>query len=222
MKWEFLALDAIIFFLPFAIAFFIKQSRLPSLKPTILSIFVVTALFIMAESYSIGYIWMLNPEFTIGQSLFKLPVELILFFAAMSWLSINVWVNLQTLRKNEPVGDYRVFIWIAIVLVLIAGQSLLTHRIYTGFVCCVSSIILLKEYKDGNSQLLTLNGELHVLLMMFLNFFIFGYLLHRPVIVYNFFMITNFNILVIPLETVLYGFILTWLPVRVYGRFVKN
>jgi hypothetical protein len=222
MKWEFLVLDAVLFILPLIVTFFIKQFRLPALKPTLLSLIVVAILFIMAESYSVGYIWMLNPTFTLGQSLFKLPIELILFFAAMSWLSINVWVNLQALRKNELIGDHRAFMWAAIALVFIAAQSLLTHRIYTGFVSCIAAIVILKEYKDDKSKLLTINGEFYVLFMTVLNFFIFGYLLRRPILVYNFFMKTNVSILVVPLETVLYGFILTWLPVRVYGRFGKN
>jgi lycopene cyclase domain-containing protein len=160
-------------------------------------------------------VWHFNPGYTIGISLWGLPLEEWLFFLIVPFACFFIYEVVLYFTGNKPLPYIKPFTWALAVFLLITG--ILSHeRLYTFINFTLAALLLmtmlLRSIHPGK-----LSGFLKGYVVSLLPFFLVnGALTKIPVVLYNNAENLNLRIYSIPVEDMVYLLSLLFLNFWIY------
>lgn len=214
MKYEYLLFNLIILAGPLLGGLLYPKTKWPKLKHILLSLIPPAIVFILADFLATGVFWRFNDTYTTGIKLLNLPFEEILFFFTVPFACLFLWINWP--RNSRLVFHHQWLTVIGLGLVTLGLVSLSIGWYYSGIIFTLFGIWLIFDSR----QRLPLSNRLDYLTFLALVFVLTmvfnGYLTARPVVIYNPYYKTNLNLFTIPVEDIIYGFILINLNLLIY------
>jgi lycopene cyclase domain-containing protein len=180
------------------------------LKSLFLSIFVVSFIFIVWDVFFTKHgVWGFNSHYLLGLSLFKLPLEEILFFIVVPYACVFIH---DTLNTYWPIVDSKVDRKAFIILLVILDIWLLKMSGYETYyttsvtISLFVTIILMLRLKSENLAQLFRTYFIVLVPFLFVNSVLTGFFTENPIVWYN--DVNNLSIRVgtIPLEDFIYNF----------------
>lgn len=226
MRSTYLLIDICTILVPFIFSFhpgikFYKQWR--RFFPAML---ITAAVFISWDAYftSIG-VWNFNPDYTLGMSLFGLPIEELLFFICVPYACVFTYYCLDKFYRLDWSNTGESITCIVISLILVAIAILYIDRMYTSvtFLTTATLCLLIKFVARINWFGKAVSVYI-VLLVPFLivNGLLTGTGLDEAVVRYNDSENLGLRILTIPVEDTVYGFELFLLNLFLYHSINKK
>jgi lycopene cyclase domain-containing protein len=222
LKFTYLLINLCSIAIPLAFSF---ESRLTFYKKwkALLPALVIPAIpFLIWDSiFTAQGVWGFNEDYLTGIRLGNLPLEEILFFFCIPYACVFTYEVLNYFSKQDVLGKYARYgtTILAYMLVAIAFQSL--DKLYTfttsvlTFAFLITHLVVLK--KPYWSRLIL--TYLIILIPFFItNGILTGTGLESPVVWYNDDENLGIRMMTIPIEDMLYGFLLFGLNVTVYER----
>lgn len=202
MKAEYLLYNLIIFLPVFLIKIFFYRKFLKYEKRIWRSIFLVAFVFILKDVFSNDFFWKFNDQYILGIRLFGLPIEELMFFFAVPYAMMFVYLLINLFFKDKKINFKKsingLFLGSLVILSLIA---LIFSKIYFFYIGLFYGLtfILFKPYFSLN--------VFRFYFTIFLFTFIFNYYLTaRPVVIYNLDYLLGIKLITIPIEDFIYSF----------------
>jgi len=221
MNWTYLGIDLVSVAFPLA---FSRSERFgfgSRWKFAWLAILGSAIPFLIWDSFFTRWgIWSFSPDYTLGLSLFNLPLEEILFFFCIPFSCLFIYqVFRRTPNLGVSPGPARM-IWTLLALgAVVAG-------FYAGGKTYSLSVLFLFSLFSGLIALLrpAYSGVLlSALAVQYLPFLIInGILTALPIVIYRDSEIFGFRIFSIPIEDAFYSMILLALPVFIYETLIRR
>ena len=209
-SYTYLLIDLGCILIPF-IASFYKAHAFKSTWPAFFkACSVVGLLFIIWDIIftNLG-IWGFNPNFLIGINFFNLPLEEILFFVCIPYACVFTYFSLKYLVPNIN-GQKKVRIIIIFLILTLSALAIIYHdRMYTF--TTFSLTVLFLCYCLLNKIDLTYVFLSYVLILPFFflsNGILTGILTTGPIVWYNDTENMGIRMFTIPVEDIIYGFLL--------------
>lgn len=191
-------------------AFMLLRNKLNfqnQLKPIIGSIFLVSAFFIAWDIVATGRgHWSFSPELVIGTRLLGLPIEEILFFPAVGFAMLFLYLSLRHFVEQKHISLENVYFVLGIAMLCFAVLN--TESEYSFFVALLSGLFLVLISLCKWSPLYSKKYVVYIAIG-FLLFLLFNFLLTSiPVVNYGDEHINGIRLLSIPVEDFLYNYLL--------------
>ena len=166
------------------------------------------------------HVWSFNQAYTVGISVFGLPLEEVLFFFVVPYCCLFIYECIRVYfpaLKTTVLSD-RVLIWIGIAVLITAvafhhrKYSLSTGVFLSAFIFPI--YLLRKRFAFFNSAAFVVTYGIILLPFMAVN----GVLTALPVVIYNNAENISCRIFSIPVEDIFYGMLLVLMNVLIYER----
>ena len=212
MKWEYLIFNILIAGGATMAARWYPRGKLPKVKMAAVSIFLVGGSYVIWDMLVAGKWWNFNPLYVWGWKLGGLPVEEMLFFVTVPWACLVIWENIRDKISGE--WELKQWRWVMVVgAAAVAAWAMDGGRWYTAVVAGLAAGIMLATGSRWGKSTAVLAAVVTVL-----NLMCNGYLTARPVVVYNRVVISGVRVGTVPVEDLVYGWILVWGVVKVYEK----
>ena len=132
MRAEYLLFDLLILAGPLALSLMPRHRFLARARSLMLATLVVAVPFVAWDAAVAGSHWWFDPRYTLGVSLFGLPVEEVLFFVAVPYACAFSWETLVGGAKAQASGSPRIYALPLGSLVAGAAVLLAGGPAYTG------------------------------------------------------------------------------------------
>ena len=193
-------------------------------KPLCLSILFMMLLFIPWDIwFAKEGVWWFNKNYTLGLTLFYLPVEEWLFFIIVPYACFFIYEVLNFYIKKDILYKAAQPFFIVLGLMLIVFSIVYFPKYYTsltfgltGISCLVT--VFLKPNWMGRFLLMYLVSFIPFLIV---NGLLTGCLIKSPIVNYNPSEIIGLRILTIPIEDSIYNLLMLMIVVSVYEKFRK-
>lgn len=193
-------------------------------KPLCLSILFMMLLFIPWDIwFAKEGVWWFNKNYTLGLTLFYLPVEEWLFFIIVPYACFFIYEVLNFYIKKDILYKAAKPFFIVLGLMLIVFSIVYFPKYYTsltfgltGISCLVT--VFLKPNWMGRFLLMYLVSFIPFLIV---NGLLTGCLIKSPIVNYNPSEIIGLRILTIPIEDSIYNLLMLMIVVSVYEKFRK-
>jgi lycopene cyclase domain-containing protein len=226
-KYYFIAVDFVVFLIPFLFAFDKRIQIISTYKKLIPALISMAALFTIWDVvFTNTQIRTFNPEYVIGYYFLNIPIEEFLLFIFMPCLGSVVYEYLILVRpKLNPIKNADA-IAIILALVFLVLAVVFHHKLYTFYTCLFSSLLLQFHiyFLKGNYL-----GKFFFVFALTLvpTMIIHGVLTSHPIIQYNSGQIIGIRIGNVPFENILYlmiQFLIVITIVEAYksGRSIRN
>lgn len=215
---EYLLLNIIIIIFPFLLSFEKKIQYYKKLPALFVSIILIGGIYIVWDSIAASRgDWAFNPEYILGFTIFKLPIEEILFFVTVPYSAVFLYETAK-LYLHETKIDINKRLIPAIIVILISLAVIFREKYYTCTVLLFTALFLIismfSKYPVFKSRIYII-----WILFMFVPFFVVNYVLTSlPIVTYSLGAIVGFRILTIPVEDFFYSFSMLSLYLLVYVR----
>jgi len=165
-------------------------------------------------------VWGFNHAYTIGYSLFELPLEEYLFFLCIPFACVFTYHAFSVLFNFQKAASFVYKFCLLLSIVLMAGAIIYANRLYTSATFLSLSITLAVFSLKKMSFLPTFFFSFLFILIPFVisNGILTGSFLNKVVVYYNNDENIGLRILTIPIEDVFYGMLLLLLHVYGYER----
>jgi lycopene cyclase domain-containing protein len=225
-KYLYLGIDLLSFTVPFLFTFFRKANFSRAWKYALPAI-AGTAFIFIAWNCLFTYwgIWGFNSRYTIGKNLFGLPVEDILFFFSIPFACLFTYFALNQLIEKDYLSPYQELISSIVIVVLLVFGGFYMHHLYTGSVFLFTGLFLAFVWLKLRVRFM---GRLYfcfiALLIPFLilNGILTGSFIEEPVVWYNNTENMGLRIGTIPLEDVVYAFLMLLLCVTISEKLEES
>lgn len=182
--------------------------------------FIIWDIWFTAEG-----VWWFNSEYTLGLSIFGLPIEEWLFFICIPFACVFTYfcfTKFFNLDWAEAFNNIIVFISVIICGVI---ALLYPHQIYTLVTALITIFTLL--YMHFIARVTWIGKASLVYLILMLGFFpvngvLTGTGLKTPIVNYNSADFLNFRLLSIPIEDAVYGYTQFLLIIYFFNKFKKT
>jgi lycopene cyclase domain-containing protein len=217
MKFEYLLFDALILIGSSWAAAGYKTAKMPHFRSAISAISLLGIPFIGMDLLVTNRFWSFNPQYVMGWKVGELPIEEVLFFLAVPWACLVLWVNMKD-RFPSTVNLSQLGWFIKLSLFVLSGWGFWSQSWYTFLVSVVALFFCLLINWRKVAQAYLIFGGVTLFLTAIFNM----YLTARPVVTYNAAMITQLRFGTIPIEDFIYGLILVLGVVVSYERVTKT
>ncbi len=204
MNYSYLGFNAVILFLSTGGLLFYKNRIVPDIKSAAIAIVVMAIPFVIWDALVVGKWWYFNPDRVMGNTVFSLPLEEVLFFFVIPWSTLVLWVNISPRIRGMiqfPLEEY------GVLLSLIVGSySFIQHWWYTTTVmvgCGILLFISLSQQNFLRLKSVCLFGILVTLITSIFNNYLTTY-----IVSYNSSYVSGLRIGTMPLEDLFFGYIL--------------
>lgn len=226
MKLLYLSLNILTIVVPFIFSFHRKLRFHKQFKPFIIANLIVAAFFILWDALftKLG-VWGFNEDYVTGIRFFNLPLEEILFFICIPFACVftyhclNLFWNIKWSKKTEDI-----VVGLLIIFLLLTGVFNF-EKLYTSVTFIITSIVLiaLRYY----FKVAWLPNLLMVYLVLLIPFFIINGILtgtgiEESVVWYNNQENLGIRMGTIPVEDIVYGFLLFMFNVFLYEALKKH
>ncbi len=203
MRAEYLLFNLVIFGAPLLLSFLRPQDVLDRWRRALVAAAVIAFPYLVWDALVAGHHWWFNPRYTLGLTLFGLPLGELLFFFSVPLACLFTWECMANTRERLALA------WLYPVLILgpviVGGGQLAAGHGYTGLALIALGVAVLLDIGLRSFLLLRprfwLFGGLVVLLTGVFN----GYLTARPVVLYNAAAQLDLRVVTIPIEDFVYG-----------------
>lgn len=209
MNYLYLLLDIGVLFFPFALSFDRKVSYYQKWKPLLVAMLVVGIPFLIHDYFFTHHgIWGFSPEFLSGIYLANLPIEEVLFFVVVPYACVFIHQCVKAYFQNYTFATFNRLFYLLITLyalvVLILGWS----NWYSAMASVAALLLLVYLYKIPNQPYIPVAFSLSIIPFFLMNSVLTGSATTIPVVWYN-----NAENLgqrwgTIPVEDILYSFVL--------------
>lgn len=224
MKWTYLLINLGSILIPFIFSFHPKLKFSSNWKSAWLSIIIVLIPFVIWDVYftKIG-VWWFNLDYTLGITLFNLPLEEWLFFICIPYATLftyHCFKRLLTLSASKLF----VRIWLVIITAFVLLSCFLfKDRMYTltTSVLLLTTLLFLLYSKVVWLKPFFITFTVILIPFFIVNGLLTGWLLDSPVVLYNDSENIGFRLNTIPIEDVFYGCLLLILNTAVYELLIS-
>lgn len=169
-------------------------------------------------------VWWFNTDYTLGISLFGLPLEEILFFICIPFSCIFTYYTIDKYYKWEALSAFNnLLVFVSIIILSVVGL-LHTDKIYTLITTIVTILTLIYLHFIAKEDWLTKASLVFTLLM--LGFFpvngvLTGSFIENPIVNYNPKDFLGMRLFTIPIEDAVYGYTQFLLVLYFFKKFSK-
>lgn len=220
--YTYLTINIFVILVPLVLSFDRKvhfYKSWPALWPAI----IVTGLFFLIWDALFTYygVWSFNDRYLLGIRLAGLPLEEWLFFITVPYACVFSYRVLDTYLPLQPNPRFQRIVSYAMVIILLVAAAFYYDRIYTLLTFILTSLfIIIVEWYAKATYLLRIYRAYLVMLVPFIivNGILTGTGLEEPVVSYNNNENMSLRLLTIPLEDMIYGFLLVGLNITLMER----
>jgi len=219
--YTYLILNLACIFFPFILSFDKKIAFYTLWKPLFIGITISATFFIIWDViFTHNGVWSFNPKYTLGLTVFNLPIEEVLFFITVPYACIFIYevVNGYTTRDVIGCGKPYSVIVSVICLVLIVLFHDKTYTLVNASICLTMLLFAAFIYKSDNLGRFFLAYFISLIPFLICN----GILTALPIVIYNNNENMNLRLFTIPLEDTLYGLSLMLIPILIMDYFKKS
>lgn len=202
MKYTYLIFDLFIIITPLFGVRLYKNSQRLNYKLALMSITISALPYLIWDYLVVDLFWSFNSKYITQIYIGKLPVEEIIFFFAIPFAMLTLWVNLGFIKERISM-----IIEIFIILVLCIGLFYFANM-QIWYSTTATAAILASYFIDIVLKTNLFKLKKFYILMIITGIFtiIFNNILTSlPVVMYNSDMITNLFIFTMPVEDMLFG-----------------
>lgn len=222
MRGEYLLFDALVLVPVIALSFWRPSAFFHRWPAAWAGVGAAAVPFLAWDAAVTGRHWWFNERYITGLSVGPLPIEEVLFFAAMPFACLFSWHTLFGGGAEEPRRSLAPLPFaLGMLLPVGAGVLVLTKLEYTGLVLvALGACALVDRFLGG--RVLERPGFLRLWLFVIAATTLFnGYLTARPVVLYDDSYDSGLRVWTIPVEDYGFGAALVLLAATVYLRLVK-
>lgn len=186
------------------------------------AIFITGFFFIIWDHYFTKWqIWSFNEDYLIGIYLFSLPIEEWLFFITVPFACVFIYEVLQYFISNDPLQPFVHLITFSLIIFLAAIALANQEKLYTSVCFSLTATALTLHWFFYKKKYL---GKFYLTYLVHLVPFIIidGLLTYLPVVRYNDTENLGIKLLSIPVEDMVYSFLLLLINITLYEFFKKN
>ncbi len=221
-KYLYLCLNLLTFAIPFLLSFYPKASFAKKWKYVIPAIIATAIIF---TTWNVLYthlgIWGYNEQYTLGVTVFGVPVESILFLFCIPYACLFTYFALNHLVEKDHLFPHQELISSVIIVLLLIFGGYYMHHLYTGIIFLISAVAMFYVWLKLRVRFLgRFFFALAVLLIPFLlvDGALTGFFTDEPIVWYNNTENLGLRIGTIPLEDVVATFLLFLVPVTIWEK----
>lgn len=209
-------LGAILF--PFLLSFDKKVHYVGEWKAVFIAIFVVAVPFWVWDYFFTDWgIWGFNDDYISGIHIANLPLGEVLFFIIVPYCCTFVYACCQAYFKRFSFENFNFFIYSFLLIYSIAVLILGWGNWYSTLVSILSLLSLAVHYiKKWNFKFFPLAFMLAMIPFLLMNGILTGAITPEPIVWYNAEHIIGWRYYTIPIEDVLYAFVMLYWNIVVF------
>lgn len=212
MEYTYLLVNLLSVAVPFAFSFEKRVQFYRKWKHLAPAIAIPAILFLIWDSiFTAQGVWGFNERYLTGTYLFNLPLEEILFFICIPYSCVFSYEVLNYFFKKDVLGKYARYGAIILTYILVAIAFQYFDRIYTSLTAVLTALFLLYHLvilKAPYWNRLVLAYLIIIFPFFITNGVLTGTGLEEPVVWYNNEENLGIRLLTIPVEDLVYGFLL--------------
>ena len=195
---------------------------LDRLKYTVLPILIPAIIYLIWDSIVTCSHWNFNESYVLGLTIFKLPIEEILFFISVPFACLFTWeMIIRRVRDAELslIKNIRPYLYLIIpvgILLFINGKQ------YTGLAFTFTGLAILLDQLLNTNLILQKRFYIYLLLVILFTLIFNGYLTWRPVVTYGVNYQLDIRIITIPIEDFFYGASLIFMNTSIYQKIITE
>lgn len=188
---------------------------------------LVTGIFFLVWDVIFTYngVWGFNEEYLLGIHLFRLPLEEWLFFLTVPFSSVFIYECVLYFLKKDILGGKgkQILKGLAVLLIIIAlfnyGRAYtFWNFLFTGAFILISLQFLKPRYIDR----FIIAYLIHLVPFLIVNGVLTGAFTENPIVWYNDEQNLEFRVFTIPIEDIIYAFLLLFMNVSFYEYFMRT
>lgn len=216
MSYEYLAFDLLVWIGPFVLGFFGPTFFRGRSMRAWLAVMAAALPFLVWDIAVAGEHWQFSEAYTLGPSLWGLPLEEWLFFAVVPYALVFSWEILLGAGHGER-RPGRAWVYLLFATGLPLGVwALLEGKGYTGLTAIALALVAAYDWFSGAKVATHTRAWAFVALVVGTTVIFDGYLTSRPVVTYGEAYQLGVRIGTIPVEDFGYGLASGWLAVAIY------
>lgn len=212
MEYTYLLVNLLSVAIPFAFSFEKRVQFYRKWKYLAPAIGIPALLFLVWDSiFTANGVWGFNEQYLTGIYVFNLPIEEILFFICIPYSCVFSYEVLTYFLKTDVIGKYARYGTIILTYILVAVAFQYSDRSYTSVTAVLTVLFLLYHLailKPAYWGRLVLTYVIILIPFFITNGVLTGAGLEEPVVWYNDEENLGVRLLTIPVEDVIYGFLL--------------
>ena len=221
-KYLYLSINFFAFIIPFLFSFYPKANFSKKWRYVFPALAVSGLVFIIWDAaFTHLGVWGFNPRYILGIYLFGLPLEEILFFFCIPYVSLFTYFALNNLIEKDHLFPHQELISSLLIILLLITGLYNIHKLYTGITFILAGIFLAFSLLKLRMRFM---GRFYfafaVILIPFfiVNAILTGSFIDEPVVWYNNDEIMCFTLGTIPMEDAIYGMLMTLLPITIWEK----
>ena len=217
-QFTYLFVDIGCFIIPFLASFYPKAPFYKEWKYFIPANITIALFFLVWDNLFAEYkIWGFNPDYLIGFHFFNLPLEEILFFISIPYACVFTYYSLKYLIKENPLSPFQKKINQFLIVLLFSLAIIFFNRLYTSITFSLTAIFLtFCLFKKIDLSYVYLAYLIVMPFFFISNGILTGFFFEDSIVWYNNAENIGFRIFTIPIEDILYGFLLIALNIILY------
>jgi lycopene cyclase domain-containing protein len=220
----YLLLDIGVIFFPFLLSFDKKVHYVGQWKHALVALFVIGLPFLIHDyCFTLMGVWGFNETYLTGPHLFNLPIEEVLFFVVVPFACTFIYA---CVRAYFPKANFKVFNHACYALMTVYGVLVLAlgwgNWYSTMVALIVLPMILGLWYRHERYNFIPISFVLSVVPFFLMNSILTGAFTPEPVVWYNNAENLGFRWGTIPVEDILYSFILVVGNIWVFKRLLER
>lgn len=216
MRAEYLLFDLLILAGPLALSLMPRHGFLARARSLMIATLVVAVPFVAWDAAVAGTHWWFDPRYTLGVSLFGLPVEEVLFFIAVPYACAFSWETLIGGAAARATGSTWIYVLPLALLVAGASSLLAGGPAYTGLTLLALGLAGTLDHMLGTGLLRMPRYWAFAALVLGFTAVFNAYLTWRPIVHYGEAHQLGLRLGTIPIEDFGYGLALCTATVAVY------
>ena len=221
--YTYLFIDLGCILIPFLASFYAKRPFHKEWKYFFMASISVGLFFLIWDNLFIEYgIWGFEEKYTMGIDFFNLPIEEILFFLCIPYACVFTYFAITYLIKKNPINNIQHIISAVLVIILLAVALFNLTLLYTSITFILTAALLsFCLYKKINLAYIYLTYIIITPFFFLSNGLLTGSFLEKPIVWYNDHYNLGIRIFTIPIEDLVYGFLLIGLNILLYEQIKK-
>lgn len=219
-KHIYLSINLLSFIVPFIFSFYPKANFSRKWKYVFPAIAISAVVFIAWDAWftDLG-VWGFSPRYISGVALFGLPIEEILFFFCIPYACLFTYFALNHLIEKDRFLPHQELITSLLIVILLVCGCYFLDKLYTGITFLLTGLFLALLLLKLRARFM---GRFYfafaVLIIPFLivNGILTGSFIEQPVVWYNDEENMGVRLGSIPLEDIVYAFLMILLPITIW------
>ncbi|BDS13859.1 lycopene cyclase domain-containing protein [Aureispira anguillae] len=224
MKLLYLLLDLGVIIFPFLLSFDKRVAYVKSWGKASIALILIGIPFLIHDYYFTRMgIWGFNPDYLTGYYFFNLPIEEVLFFVVVPFACTFIYACCQYYTSSTSYRRFNLFFYGCIACYAVLLLYLGWGKWYSSMVASVCLVFVsLLGLNDSKYPHLPIAVVLSMLPFFLMNSILTGAFTANPIVWYNDHQNINFRWGTIPIEDVLYSFVLVAANILVFDYLKKR